>query len=128
MSKPLTKYPKSKSGKYGHASICQSCKSDAQRLRRNTYPDKAREANRNNFISRPKGLTAFYLTSTRLKRITPSWVDMEAIKLFYLNTPSGMEVDHIIPITSKRVCGLHVIYNLQYLTPRENQKKSNKFT
>lgn len=128
MSKPLTKYPKSTSGKYGHAAECQSCKSYAQRIRRSRYPAKAREVAHNNFAKRPKGLNAFYTTCSRLKGITPSWTNMEDIKLFYLNTPIGYQVDHIVPITSKYVSGLHVLANLQYLTPQENRIKSNKLT
>lgn len=58
------------------------------------------------------------------RQATPSWADHEAIRQIYLNCPPGMEVDHIVPLSGKVVCGLHVEYNLQYLDPVTNRKKS----
>lgn len=58
---------------------------------------------------------------------TPPWVDKEIIALFYRDTPDGMQVDHIVPLQHKLVCGLHVMANLQYLSVTDNLKKHNKF-
>lgn len=61
------------------------------------------------------------------KQAIPVWANLEKIKEVYKNCPKGYQVDHIIPLQSDLVCGLHVDYNLQYLTPEENQRKWNKF-
>lgn len=58
---------------------------------------------------------------------TPQW-GQEGIKALYrLAAKNGFHVDHIIPLTSPVVCGLHVIYNLQLLPPTENLSKANRF-
>ena len=65
------------------------------------------------------------LRRSRKKQATPFWSDLDKIQEIYKNCPSDMTVDHIIPITSPLVCGLHVSWNLQYLTRSENSKKGN---
>jgi len=74
--------------------------------------------------------------ATKLKA-TPSWLsedDKARIRYIYelsrdayLLTGDEYNVDHIVPLQSKSVCGLHVPWNLQVLSKFENQSKSNKF-
>jgi 5-methylcytosine-specific restriction endonuclease McrA len=56
----------------------------------------------------------------------PSWADQSALLDIYLKCPEGYSVDHIVPLRGKLVSGLHVPWNLQYLTPTENQAKGNR--
>ena len=71
----------------------------------------------------------------RTKFATPDWANKEKIKEIYkqavkLTESTGIryEVDHIIPLTNKLVCGLHNEFNLQILPMSENRLKNNKFS
>jgi hypothetical protein len=61
------------------------------------------------------------------KQACPSWVDRRALLDVYAACPEGLTVDHIVPLQNKIVCGLHVPWNLQYLTQAENLSKGNRF-
>lgn len=69
------------------------------------------------------------LRKSFLLKATPPWlskIHKDLIVNFYMNCPEGHEVDHIVPLRGKTVNGLHVPWNLQYLTKSENCRKSNK--
>lgn len=66
-------------------------------------------------------------------KATPQWANLKAIKEIYkmareltLKTGIKHHVDHIIPLNGEIVSGLHVEYNLQVITMRENLSKANK--
>lgn len=69
------------------------------------------------------------------RQAIPPWANYEKIQSIYdecarLSADTGIQhhVDHVIPLTSKFVCGLHCESNLQILTKSENSQKSNKFS
>lgn len=68
---------------------------------------------------------------------TPKWLtkkDHAAISDYYTMAkelekvfPWGQQVDHIIPLQGKTVCGLHTPNNLQILSVWQNQSKNNRY-
>jgi hypothetical protein len=85
-----------------------------------------------------KGLERAYSMKRYAKKLkaTPKWLsdchykNIEQIYIEARNTEKldgiPRHVDHIIPLQGKNVSGLHVPWNLQILTKKENLKKSNK--
>lgn len=71
------------------------------------------------------------LYTRKVQQAKLSWLsefdDLVITEMYDAAVKRKLHVDHIIPITHKSVCGLHVPWNLQLLTPFENQSKSNKF-
>lgn len=64
---------------------------------------------------------------------TPAWANLSAIRDIYrlcreISERAGVahHVDHIVPLTSKYVCGLHVEANLQIVPGIENLRKHNR--
>lgn len=62
-------------------------------------------------------------------KATPRWANHKAIKALYRACHSipGYQVDHIVPLCSRIVCGLHCEANLQILPADQNRAKSNRF-
>lgn len=107
--------------------LCRCCDAKRSASWREVNPEKAKEtrkrhyeANKHDYILRSRD------RRDQISSAIPCWADMNAIKYFYSQCPKGYHVDHIVPLNGETVCGLHVLYNLQYLTPEENIKKSNK--
>ena len=96
-------------------------------------PEKAKEIARRASqawsLENPKRRNAYQNQRRALKIMAcPPWVGKEELSQIYEGCPKGHHVDHIIPLKHDLVCGLHVPWNLQYLSPEGNRRKSNKFT
>lgn len=64
----------------------------------------------------------------KIRIAIPLWHEKENVLIVYEKARElGMEVDHIVPVTSDFVSGLHCWHNLQLLERTENRSKSNKF-
>jgi hypothetical protein len=96
------------------STYCKSCSRDARVVSYRKDPSKELRAN----MERDRRLHELQ---------TPAWADLDKISEIYKNRPEGYHVDHIVPLNGKNVCGLHVEYNLQYLTEFENLSKNNEF-
>lgn len=97
-------------------------------------PDKVKAEKLNYRLRNPGKWAAYCATRRALKlRATPSWADLSKIALVYELAASlsqcgvAFEVDHIVPMNSPLVCGLHVESNLQILTEAANMSKGNRF-
>lgn len=67
------------------------------------------------------------------RQAIPQWADRQAIDLIYAaavkaarESGKPYHVDHIVPLQSPIVCGLHCEANLQVLPGSDNQSKGNK--
>ena len=64
------------------------------------------------------------------RNATPTWYEQERdkVNLIYAKAQElGFHVDHIVPLRSKKVCGLHTWANLQLLAPEVNMSKNNRY-
>lgn len=100
-------------------------------------PDKAREIGRD-WVARHPDRAYGYTVRRRMAKMqrTPPWLTQahrdEMARVYResrrLAKVSGIphNVDHIVPLRGEKVSGLHVPWNLQILTARQNRLKSNR--
>lgn len=154
LAKPLDSFGKANT-KHGYRNDCKACKNAAQQAMRAT-PDgrlksnKASQASFKKAMQNPvqyKKLRArsnaanknwkqnhyskviANMAKRRAAKLqaTPKWAEIDLIDVVYQKAQHfGMEVDHVIPLKGKNVCGLHVWANLQLLDPTLNRSKGNR--
>ena len=119
---------------------CKQCHSNRMKIR---YKE-----NRERLLSHQKKLNKQNLEKYRATRVssqatrrarqrnaTPSWLskeqrlqilDLYKLRDCFMQNGLQYHVDHIVPLFGENVCGLHVPWNLQLLSPEDNLLKSNK--
>ncbi len=87
------------------------------------YKDRNRDA----YLARNRQQSSKQRIKRRNLSSVPPWSQSDQINTLYQKAKEfGMEVDHVVPLVSNRVCGLHVWHNLQLLVLQENRRKSNQ--
>lgn len=146
LDKPLEEFAKKKSGRLGVSWECKVCKREAGSkyyqdnkeqvsAYRVTTNEKERQKKWRQANQHVKNYhTAAYRAQEKLA--TPKWLSKEQlleIRALYkeakrLSKDTGIQhhVDHIMPLNNENLSGLHVPWNLQILTARDNITKSNR--
>jgi hypothetical protein len=149
--KPLGSFAKNKARKDGVGTQCKECmkawykqhyerNKDEIMLKTNAYRRNNKHIalkTQRKWQAANRDKTSFYNAERRAKQKMADLIlteeQKQQIKDIYwlardvsLTTGEPYEVDHIVPISGKNVCGLHVPWNLQILPKDLNIKKSNK--
>lgn|ERR1035437_7964754 len=150
ISKFELEFSKSKVSKDGLHTICKMCVKEYNKKYKERNKETILESNKQYRIENKEsisiykreyqrvhsGLVNAKTAKRRASRLsaTPEWSETKQIKQLYIDcklisdmTSILHHVDHIIPLQSSIVCGLHVLANLQILTASENQSKNNTF-
>ncbi len=109
-------------------SYCMSCDNNLSKKYREANPDKTKVYRAKHYELFTKDYIARNARRRAIERqAVPFWASLQEITDFYDKCPEGFHVDHIVPLVHEKVCGLHVLDNLQYLLAEDNLIKSNKF-
>jgi hypothetical protein len=129
---------------------CKECSKQLATERRLANKDKNTEYRKTYYISNKtailkqqknyRSVKQGLINANKAKRradklkATPNWSDKDAIRRMYIvakfmNEKLGedYQVDHVIPLKGKSICGLHCETNLQLLSARENRIKGSSF-
>ena len=122
--KPHSDYHKDSMRSDSCTSTCKECRSKSAA---NWYSHN-KEYHQNYLENNRAGFNANNAKRRAAKlQATPSWADLDAIRKIYEECPKGHHVDHIYPLISDWVCGLHVVENLKPIPEKDNMTKGNRY-
>lgn len=135
---PRHAFPRRALSADGYAAACKQCINKAKQTKYWATPEerqaasiRATEVKAARFAVEPAYRRAFHLWGTTKRRTKiPPWVkitDFVPICAKAIWAGPGFVLDHIIPVVSDKVCGLHVPSNLRLITRGDNTKKGNSF-
>lgn len=118
---------------------CKECANAQTQAWREKTPEEFKQKNKaysKNYNERNpekrSALNAQRHVRLRSNRATPAWANRDAILAVYAQARllrqmgQDVQVDHIIPLNGKDVCGLHVENNIRIVLRSENLLKANK--
>lgn len=121
-------------GKRGNSSVdglqgkCRVCKQECQTRWFREHPGSNDDYRKKWIANHPGRHRALEVKARAHPNATPIWADLEIMATFYQKAIElDLTVDHIVPLNSLRVCGLHNQFNLQLLTRADNTRKRNKY-
>lgn len=124
---------KKKDGSYSLKAHCKSCELKRVAVWRKENPDcrKKEWANKKNTMSLEERIKKNMRESVRrasTSQAVPVWANQEEILYVYqLAQERGLSVDHIVPLQSNKVCGLHTEDNLRCIPKKLNTQKGNRY-
>ena len=147
--KPFNEFHKNKKLNDGHATDCKNCVSEIRKIRYNRKKEEIatkskiyRTKNREVLLAKKREYYYLNKSENNARKVkymankikaTPLWFEKEKINNLYelalkiRNWGCDVAIDHIVPLNSPIVCGLHCLNNLQILTSIQNGTKSNTF-
>jgi len=105
----------------------EAANADKRRLQ-NVERHKQRSLDDPDYVRRHRQLTRYNMVLHRHPHFRSGVAKFyaEQTRSIYDNCPAGLEVDHVHPLRPGNSCGLHVPWNLQYLTKVDNARKGRK--
>ncbi len=138
-SLPVAEFHKRSASIDGLNHKCKACNCAKAKAWVTANPERAKIRDHNKYVANADAYKARAQARKEMLGTRTQALDLSEDELFMIReiyslcrlrsemTGVPHEVDHIVPLQGKEVCGLHVPWNLQVLTAHENRKKSNRW-